>query len=108
MTSTRFLIKGLALELVFGGTAVCASDKDRTARQQELDAACERARTKRRDPEQQKLAAECVASARGSQAESDAEFLNYGERFVNRPPLFYNLPECEAAIDFHKSARRNR
>lgn len=105
MQLIRVLMLALAVAMASGGATSFANDKDRAARQQELDAACEAARAERLAADRQKLMAECVGNAKGSQAECEAQLSNYGERSGTRPPLYYDLPACEAAIDFQKSSR---
>jgi hypothetical protein len=98
----------MAVAIAVGGTIAFANDKDRAARQAELGAACETACSKRLVADRQKLVAASVGNAQGSQGECQADFSNYGERSGSRPPLYYDLPECEAAIDFHKFSRSTR
>lgn len=94
--------------LALAAPGLPASDQDRIAAQQELDAACEAARAKQLAADRQRLVAECVRDNEANRADCEAEYSNYGERSGSRPPLYYNLPECEAALEFQQSTRRSR
>lgn len=89
-------------------TAAAADQQDRLARQNELDAACEAARAEKLTILRQQLVAECMQNDDRSEEDCTAEYSHYGERAGNRAPLYYDLPACEAALEFQQSTRRPR
>jgi hypothetical protein len=87
---------------------VTAADNDRAVEQQRLDAACEAARQKKLAPVRQAEIKKCMTEQKKDRETCDKEFSHYGERSGNRPPLFYDLPECKQATDFRNSYRQAR
>ena len=80
--------------------------KETDARQAELDALCEAARQKKITVERARLVDECVEKKqRSDRAACERFYADYGARSGNRPPLFYDLPECEEAHKFRTSYR---
>lgn len=82
-----------------------AAAQDRATHQAELDAVCEDTRSAKLTGLRTRYVDECVAE--GKDPEYCARFYaDYGAATGNRGPLFYDLPECEAAFDFRTSQRR--
>lgn len=80
------------------------ASKEQSAKQMELDAACEVARQKRITIARAKEVDRCVAEEeRPDRAACEEYYYYYGERSGNRPALFYDLPECKRAFEFRKS-----
>jgi hypothetical protein len=80
--------------------------ESREQKQARLDAACEVAREKQLKPMREKFIAECVDKEQLPSLEDCTRFYaDYGGRMGNRPPLFYDLPECVTAFDYRQSAR---
>jgi hypothetical protein len=80
-------------------------ERQREARQKQLDQRCEKARQKALTPLKEKFTRECIDEGR------DADYCqkrhaDYGKRTGKRPPLFYDLPECVEAFEFKKSYRQ--
>lgn len=99
--------------LVVFATLACAaaqadtSAEEREARQAELDTACEVAREKALVSAKTKSIAECVEKKqRPDRASCERFYADYGQRSPNQAPLFYDLPECEAAHE-HRTSYRN-
>ena len=97
---------GILLSALFCLPQLAFADKDRVARQQELDRACEAARQKVLVPLRRDKVKECMATEDRDQEDCEAAYSNYGERAGSRPPLLYDLPECVAAADFQRSVRQ--
>ena len=97
--------KAITLALAFVLAALCAAaEDDRQATQAKLDADCEAARARVLAPEREKYVAECVRDGMRDSVEACERFYrDYGERSGPRPALYYDLPECVAAFDYHKS-----
>jgi len=89
---------------------VATAAEDRAAKQQELDKACEMAREKELIPMRKQLIEECMSKKERQKNDlEDCErlFGNYnGRRQGGLGPLFYDLPECEAATKYQKSYRQ--
>ena len=82
------------------------TERERDARQAELDAACETARQKKIAVERSKHVKECVETGmRADQASCERFYADFGARVGSRPPLFYDLPECVTAHEFRNSYR---
>lgn len=80
---------------------------DRQAEQEKLDAECEAARELKLAPERAKFSEECVEKQQKSdRAACERFYSDYGARFGNRAPLYYDLPECVRAFEFQRSHRR--
>ena len=80
-------------------------EKERAQKQAELDGKCEAARQQAMIPKKQEIYQECMSKGRKEESEcrNDADSYN-GNQGVHKP-LYYNLPECEAA---HKHKRSYR
>ncbi len=90
-------------------TAAIQADKlgpERDAKQAELDAACQMARQTKLVPARAKHVDECVETKMLADRESCERFYaDYGEGSANQAPLFYDLPQCEAADEYRNSYR---
>ena len=99
-----WLLSGLLLFVV---APQAEADRDREARQAELDALCEEARERKLAPLRAQFVEECVREEHYStRRECEVFYADYGARSGNRAPLFYDLPECVEAFDFQNSQRR--
>ena len=49
----------------------------------------------------------CVRDEGKDRAYCERFYADYGAATGNRGPLFYDLPECEAAFDYQNSQRRS-
>ena len=97
----------LSLALLLWMPCGAAAEDDRQATQAKLDADCEAARERALAPEREKYVAECVRDNMKDSLEACERFYrDYGERSGSRPALYYDLPECVAAFDYHKSDRQ--
>jgi hypothetical protein len=87
---------------------VCVgSETERAATQAKLDAECEAARQQVLAPQREKYVAECVENKQKESVEDCERFYrDYGERSGHVPALYYNLKECEAALDYRQSYRQ--
>ena len=82
------------------------SEKEREAKQAELDAACEVARQEKLILVRAKYVEECVEKKQRPDRESCERFYaDYGESSANQAPLFYDLPECVTAHEYRRSYR---
>ena len=82
------------------------AEKEREAKQAELDAACEVARQEKLILVRAQYVAECVEKKQRPDRESCERFYaDYGESSANQAPLFYDLPECEKAHEYRNSYR---
>ena len=82
-------------------------EESREKKQARLDGACEVARQKQIAPLRKRFVEECVANKEmPDRAECERFYADYGNRMGGRAPLFYDLPECEAAFDFRQGVRR--
>ncbi|NNK37682.1 MAG: hypothetical protein HKP03_04335 [Xanthomonadales bacterium] len=83
------------------------ADRNRDRKQAELDAACEAAREKKLAPMRAQYIEECVKNREQPDRRScEVFYSDFGAQSGNRAPLFYDLPECEAAFDFQNRQRR--
>lgn len=82
-----------------------AGEIDRVKKQKELDKACEAAREKKLAPLRDRYIEECVEQWKKDSAYCERYYSDYGARMGNRPPLFYDLPECVAAFEYRHSQR---
>ena len=83
--------------------------QDRATQQKEMDAACEVAREDKLAPLRQQYVEECVQQKQQpDRAACERFYSDYGARSGDRLPLFYELPECEAAFDYRNSYRRSK
>jgi len=68
-----------------------------------LDAACEVDRQKKLTPMRKKYVADCVSNKElPSLNECERFYADYGERMGGRAPLYYDLPSCVTAFEFHQ------
>ena len=88
------------------GLAQSTKEKERLARQADLDAACESARQKAIAAARTKYVEECVAKKqRPDRPACERFYADYGQSSATGAPLFYDLPECEAAHRYRTSYR---
>jgi hypothetical protein len=81
---------------------------ERDAKQAELDAACEVVRQQKIKLERPKHIEECVETKRlGDRETCESFYADYGESPAGQAPLFYDLPECEAAHEYRNSYRNS-
>jgi hypothetical protein len=100
-------ITPISLALLLWAPLCGAAEDDGQATQAKLDADCEAARQRVLAPEREKYVAECVQDGMKDSLEACERFYrDYGERSGSRPALYYDLPECVAAFDYHKSDRQ--
>lgn len=71
--------------------------------QAELDAACEAARQAALAPKRAEIYQECIDKFKKDAAVCEEEAAGYNGNRVGRSPLFYDLPECEAAFENRKN-----
>ena len=80
------------------------SERERQAKQAELDGACEVARQKKLIPLRAGFVDECVEKKQRPDRQSCERFYaDYGNQSGNRAPLFYDLPECVKAFEYSRS-----
>ena len=89
---------------VFGvTTGYCQEgDAERSGKQAQLDSQCEEARQVALAPGKQDVFKECMDKKKNvplCKIEAD----KYNGVIAGRAPLFYNLPECEAAFDYRNN-----
>ena len=83
-----------------------ATGSDRESTQAQLDAECEAARERKLAPERAKYIEECVRDkVKDSREACERFYSDYGAQSGDRPPLYYDLPECRRAFEFRKSSR---
>jgi hypothetical protein len=103
MQNSTNLTRALVV-LVLISAPVLASGSDWDAEQARLDAACEAAREARLAPMRAQYIEECVQKQqRPDRASCERFYADFGNRSGNRPPLFYDLPECVAAHEHRKT-----
>ena len=85
---------------------VTADEKDRDAKQKELDTACDTTREIKLAPLRQEYVEECIEKQKKSRADCERFYSDYGNRTGNKAALFYDLPECVEAFDYQKSYRQ--
>ena len=101
-----FLIVVTMTVFVTAGAQIQRAEDERAAKLAELDAICEAARQKALVAERAKHVEECVETKMLEDRETCERFYaDWGESAANQAPLFYDLPECEAAHDFRNSHR---
>lgn len=71
--------------------------------QAELDAACEAARQAALAPKRAEIYQECVDKFKKSAEVCEQEAGGYNGNRVGATPLFYDLPECEAAFEYRNT-----
>ena len=95
--------------LVAAAVAIAGDEsaEERAAKQAELDAECEAARQAKLEPIRRQLYEECVSKQRKDPefCRKDADSYN-GARPGGGAPLFYDLPECEAAFEYRRQNPR--
>jgi len=103
----KLLIMALPCILMLLQLNVATAAEDRAAKQQQLDNACEIAREKKLVPMRKQLVEECMNKDREKNSLEHCEQLHGSyDRTPGRSPLFYDLPECEAATSYQKSYRQ--
>ena len=97
----------IALMLVSISELHSETQKDRQAKQAELDAICEAARQEKLTLIRAGYVEECVEKKqRPDRASCERFYADYGERAGRKQtPLFYDLPECVAADEYRRSYR---
>ena len=88
-------------------TTICnglATAEDRQNKQAGLDAACEAARQAALAPRKAEIYQECIDKFKKSGEICEQEADGYNGNRVGRSPLFYDLPECEAAFDYRNKS----
>jgi len=83
------------------------SANERETKQAKLDLACEQARQIALAPRKLEVYEECI-----NKFKKDEEYcLKQGDEYngnrINAGPLFYDLPECEAAFKYHADYRNS-
>jgi len=87
-------------------TTICnglVTADDRQNKQAELDAACEAARQTALAPKKTEIYQECIDKLKKSVEVCEQEADGYNGNRAGRTPLFYDLPECEAAFEYRKN-----
>ena len=87
-------------------TTICnglATADDRQNKQAELDAACEAVRQTALAPKKTEIYQECIDKFKKSVEVCEQEADGYNGNRAGRTPLFYDLPECEAAFEYQKN-----
>jgi len=105
-----FLVTKLRCSLFIIGLTVVsvvnAQSQDGETTQKELDATCESAREIRLTESRTKHIEECVENKKQQdRAACERYYSNYGARAGARPPMYYDLPECEKAFEHQRSQR---
>lgn len=93
------------LLLILVLTPVVCSGSDGQGKQAELDAACETARQLALAPRKADIYQECVVKFKKSVEVCEQEADRYNGNRVGGSPLFYDLPECEAAFEYRNEDR---
>ncbi len=107
MKDARMLLMVLAIVAFTTGQAD-ETEKERAAKQAELDTACEEARQAKLIPLRAQFVEECVAKEQRPDRESCERFYaDYGNKTGNRAALFYDLTECLKAFEYRQSYRRS-
>ena len=86
-------------------TPVVCNGSDDQGKQAELDAACESARQLALAPRRSDIYQECVDKFKKSAEVCEEEASGYNGNRVGASPLFYDLPECEAAFEYQNKDR---
>ena len=81
-------------------------ERDRAARQAELNATCKAAREKQINALRDVYIEECITERGKSREYCERFYRDYGAGSGDRPPLFYDLPECVEAFEFQSSQRQ--
>jgi hypothetical protein len=103
MQNSTNLMRAVAVSFLIS-VPVLAAGSDWDAEQARLDAACEAAREAKLAPLRAQYIEECVQKQqRPDRASCERFYADFGNRSGNRPPLFYDLPECVAAHEHRKT-----
>ena len=98
------MLRSKLVILLFLTPAICngsAAAADTQSKQAELDAACEAARQVALAPRKKEIYQECIDKFKKSPEVCEEEADGFNGNRVGASPLFYDLPECEAAFDYH-------
>ena len=83
------------------------ADRNRDAKQAELDAVCEQARQVKLAPMRERYVEDCVTNKEQPDRKScEVFYADFGAQSGRRAPLFYDLPECVEAFEFQNSQRQ--
>jgi hypothetical protein len=100
----KILISIILIVLLIGPALAKESREDKQAR---LDDTCEVARQEKLAPLREELVSKCVDTKEApSRKECEQEYASYGAHVGARQPLFYDLPECVAALEFQQGDRK--
>lgn len=99
----RGVVPATYLVLVAATAGGLAIAEDRQHTQAGLDAACEAARQAALVPKKEEIYRECIQKFKKSAAVCEEEADGYNGSRAGRAPLFYDLPECEAAFEYRKN-----
>lgn len=99
------LIVALCFTVFATSASAATTSTERSARQAQLDAACESARDAKLQPLRSGYVEECVRDEGKERAYCERFYADYGAATGNRGPIFYDLPECETAFEYQKSQR---
>jgi hypothetical protein len=81
--------------------------ENRETKQARLDDACEVARQEKLTPLREELVNKCIdTNEQPSRKECEKEYANHGAHVGAQQPLFYDLPECVAALEFQQGVRK--
>jgi hypothetical protein len=98
------MLRDTLVLLLFFTPVVCSGSDDQ-GKQAELDAACESARQLALGPKRSDIYQECVDKFKNSDEVCGQEANRYNGNRVGGSPLFYDLPECEAAFEYRHKDR---
>ena len=102
----KLLLVVTMIALGTGAVSLAQSAKEREARQAELDATCEAARDVAIAAAKVEHIEECVEKEqRPDRAACERFYVDYGRDAATGVPLYYDLPQCEAAHDYRTSYR---
>ena len=103
--SVKPMWRVFALTGMLASGDVAFADAMRDATQADLDAQCEAARAAKIEPLREAAIEECVDEHQKDDREACERFYrDYGERSGRRQGLYYNLPECVAAMKYRQGA----
>ena len=100
MLRVTSIILVVAMTVLSNGPATA---EERQNKQAELDAACEAARQIALGPKKAEIYQECIDKFKKGVAVCEREADGYNGSRVGRPPLFYDLAECQAAFEYRKN-----
>lgn len=105
--SAKFITLFLTFAVCFIAVTDVLADRNRDAKQAELDAICEQAREEKLAPMREQFVEDCVKNKeQPDRAACEVFYADFGAQSGRRAPLFYDLPECVEAFDFQNSQRR--